>query len=82
MEAWGAYMNVPPTELARRLKAEKDPAKRRAMRRALDAWRLVEGNPLAREARTLPGGTDGPGGRAEGMVRRVARAWLLSLASL
>lgn len=46
----GAYMNVPPTELARRLRREKNPAKRRAMRRALEAWRLTQGNPLARSA--------------------------------
>ena len=44
------YMNVPPTQLARRLRTERDPAKRRAMQRALDAWRLTQGNPLARSA--------------------------------
>jgi hypothetical protein len=45
-----AYMNVPPTELARRVRTEKDPAKRREMRRALEAWRETQGNPLARSA--------------------------------
>lgn len=45
-----AYLNVPPTELARRLETESDPAKRRAMRRALEAWRETQGNPLARSA--------------------------------
>jgi len=44
------YMNMPPTELARRLRTERDPGKRRQMRRALEAWRLTEGNPLARSA--------------------------------
>jgi hypothetical protein len=44
------YMNVPPTELARRLESERDPAKRRAMRRALQAWRETQGNPLAKSA--------------------------------
>jgi hypothetical protein len=43
-------MNMPPTELARELRTEEDPAKRRAMARALAAWRLTQGNPLAREA--------------------------------
>lgn len=49
-EAGGGYMNVPPTELARRLRTERDPAKRRAMRRALEAWRVTQGNPLTRSA--------------------------------
>jgi hypothetical protein len=44
------YMNVPPTELARRLRTERDPAKRRDMMRALEAWRLTQGNPLTRSA--------------------------------
>jgi hypothetical protein len=43
---------VPPTELARQMRVEVDPAKRRAMKRALEAWRLTHGNPLAREAGT------------------------------
>jgi hypothetical protein len=47
------YMNVPPTELARRLETERDPAKRRAMRRALEAWRVTQGNPLAKSARRV-----------------------------
>lgn len=49
-ETLSGYMNVPPTELARSLKSEKDPEKRQAMRRALEAWRLTQGNPLARSA--------------------------------
>lgn len=44
------YMNVPPTELARRIRSERDPAKRAEMRRALEAWRETQGNPLARSA--------------------------------
>lgn len=48
-----AYMNVPPTELARRIKKERDPKKRKAMQRALDAWRLTQGNPLARSAKRV-----------------------------
>ena len=43
------YLNVPPTELARRVKHEKDPGKRRKMQNALDAWRTTSGNPLAPE---------------------------------
>jgi len=46
----GGYMNVPPTELARMVKTEQDPEKRREMRQALDAWREVGGNPLAKSA--------------------------------
>jgi hypothetical protein len=49
----GGYMNVPPTELARMVKTEQDPEKRREMQRALDAWREVEGNPLARSAQRV-----------------------------
>jgi len=49
----GAYMNVPPTELARMVKTEQDPEKRKEMARALDAWREVEGNPLARSAKRV-----------------------------
>lgn len=44
------YLNVPPTELARKLKTERDPKKRREMENALDAWRTTQGNPLAPEA--------------------------------
>ena len=44
------YMNVPPTELARELRGERDPAKRREMRQALEAWRETQGNPLAKSA--------------------------------
>jgi len=47
------YMNVPPTELARMVKAERDPEKRREMQTALEAWRQVEGNPLARSAKRV-----------------------------
>ena len=47
------YMNVPPTELARMVKTESDPEKRREMQRALDAWREVEGNPLAKSAQRI-----------------------------
>lgn len=49
----GGYMNVPPTELARMVKGERDPEKRREMRRALDAWRETQGNPLARSAASV-----------------------------
>ena len=49
----GVYMNVPPTELARMVKTEQDPEKRREMQRALDAWREIEGNPLARSAKRV-----------------------------
>jgi len=49
-ERLSEFMNVSPTELARRLRREDDPEKRRAMRRALEAWRLTEGNPLTRSA--------------------------------
>ena len=44
------YLNVPPTEIARRLEDEDDPEKKREMRRALNAWRETGGNPLARSA--------------------------------
>lgn len=44
------YMNVPPTELAKMVRKERDPAKKREMKRALEAWRLTQGNPLARSA--------------------------------
>lgn len=47
------YMNVPPTELARMVRRERDPEKRRQMQKALDAWREVEGNPLARSAKRV-----------------------------
>lgn len=46
----GAYMNMPPTELARKIRSEPNPVKRREMRRALEAWRETQGNPLARSA--------------------------------
>jgi len=46
-------MNVPPTELARMVKGERDPEKRREMQKALDAWRLTQGNPLARSAQRV-----------------------------
>jgi hypothetical protein len=46
-------MNVPPTELARRIKTERDPEKRREMQTALDAWRETQGNPLARSAKRV-----------------------------
>lgn len=48
-----AYMNVPPTELARRIEKERDPKKRKAMERALAAWRLTQGNPLTRSAKRV-----------------------------
>jgi ADP-ribose pyrophosphatase YjhB (NUDIX family) len=76
------FMNVPPTELARRLRSEKDPAKREAMRRALEAWRLVEGNPLAKGAQ---GNRERPGcplDALDGRVLRITRRWLASLARL
>lgn len=46
-------MNDPPTELARRIKDERDSEKREKMQKALDAWRLTQGNPLARSARRV-----------------------------
>ena len=49
-EAASGFMNMAPTELERRIKKERDPEKRREMKRALEAWRETQGNPLARSA--------------------------------
>jgi len=81
-DSLATFINVPPTELARRLRSEKDPEKRKAMRRALEAWRLVEGNPLARAARGEGAGPGDSPRAAEGVAARIARRWLVSLARL
>lgn len=48
--AGNPYLNTSPTEIRRRLEKEEDPVKRRLMFRALEAWRLTQGNPLAKSA--------------------------------
>jgi hypothetical protein len=42
------YLNTPPTELRRDLESEKDPAKRKKMQDALNAWRLTTPGPFWR----------------------------------
>lgn len=44
------YLNISPTKLVRLLKKEKNPQKRAQIKKALDAWRLTMGNPLAKSA--------------------------------
>jgi len=40
------YLNTPPTELARKLKSEKNKAKRSLMTKALNAWRMTNPGPF------------------------------------
>lgn len=40
------YLNTPPTKLRRDLESEKDPAKRKRMKDALNAWRLTTPGPF------------------------------------
>jgi len=47
------YLNTPPTEIVRLLKKETDPTKKTQMGVALNAWREVTGNPLAKSAQDL-----------------------------
>ena len=55
------YLNTPPTELARKIKRVKDPAKKKQVQKALDAWRGTYGNPMA-PGMTGGGGLGGVGG--------------------
>lgn len=47
------YLNTPPTELNRDLKNEKDPAKRKEMQEALNAWRTTVPGPFLKSAEEL-----------------------------
>ena len=40
------YLNTPPTELARKLKSEKNKAKRSLMTQSLNAWRKTNPGPF------------------------------------
>ena len=60
------YLNTPPTELARKLKRQKDGRKRKLMQDALDAWRTTVPGPFRKQsmelldiARSLEGCDDG-----------------------
>lgn len=44
------YLNTPPTVLVRKIHKEINPMKRKLMNDALNAWRMTQGNPLARSA--------------------------------
>jgi len=44
------YLNTPPTELARRVKTEKDSKKKKQMQEALGAWRYVVPGPFRKVA--------------------------------
>jgi hypothetical protein len=44
------YLNTPPTELARKVEGEKDPAKKKKMQEALSAWRTTVPGPFRNSA--------------------------------
>jgi DNA topoisomerase-1 len=61
------YLNTPPTELADKIKSEKDPKKKREMQEALNAWRGSHQGPLTPEKGPYPPAyTPGPGNGGEG----------------
>ena len=47
------YLNTPPTKLKRDISNEKDPARRKKMQNALDAWRKVVPGPFRKQALEL-----------------------------
>jgi len=51
MEGVNPYLNTPPTKLNRDIKREKDPKKRRLMKRALNAWRITVPGPFRKGSR-------------------------------